>query len=194
MFLTTHPQDAPAGCDAVSGKKNAAMDKEARRCRSNLSILGSGVIVFTVWDLIKPILLWLFVPQTESVASAEPEIPEAAFLMRLSRETLAAVVIGLLMLWFLTVILRLRIGSAAKAEAAGKRKGGAYVIFAFVLLALQVFGMLLTVVNLFRFGLTSQSFMEAAASLLVEAGSMTVTGELALTATKFRKLRRQQAG
>ena len=40
------------------------MERELRRCESNLSILGSGVIVFTIWECLKPLLLSLFAPET----------------------------------------------------------------------------------------------------------------------------------
>ena len=174
--------------------ESANMEREIRRCRSNLSILGSGVTVFTVWELIKPILAGLLVPQTVPASAAAMETPEAAFFLSLPRERLLAIVAGLLVFWVLNILLRFRIGRAARAEAAGKRRGPAYIIFAGMLLVIQALFVALTVASLFRFGLSERSILEAAATLLVEAGSMATLGELAFTAVKLKRLSRQAAG
>ena len=41
------------------------------RFRSNLRILGSGVIVYTLWELLKPLLIGLLIPETEIATAAE---------------------------------------------------------------------------------------------------------------------------
>ena len=164
------------------------METEFRRCRSNLSILGSGVIVFTVWELLKPLLIVLLIPQAETAA------PTNAVVEQLSRGMILAVFFGLVLLFILDLWLRFYVGKSARAEAAGKQKGNAYVVIAFVLLALQSLGFVQTVAQLIRSGLMERAFLETAASLLVELSSAIIMGELAFTAAKFKKLSRLQIG
>ena len=163
------------------------METELRRCRSNLGILGSGVIVFTVWELVKPLLITLLIPQAETVA-AEPAA------LQISVELAVALLFALLAVFVLDVILRFRIGRAARAEAAGRKKGSAYVVFAFVIFGLQALGFLAALVQLLRSGLMGRSALETAASLLVELSSAVIMGELAFTAVKVRKLSKRDIG
>ena len=105
-----------------------------RRCRSNLRILGSGVIVYTLWELLKPLLIGLLIPETDIATAAEyTALPYSA-------GEAVAVLFSLIVVFLLDVILRFRIGRAARAEAAGRRAGSAYVVLAFLL-----FGLLLPV-------------------------------------------------
>ena len=164
------------------------METELRRCRSNLSILGSGVIVFTVWELIRPILISLLVQKTNDAA------PAAVPALDLSPGLIAALGAAILGLAILDIMLRFYIGRAARAEAAGKRKGNAYVAFAFFIFAFQAIGLLVTVVQLFRSGLMEKTVMDTAASLLLEISSTVIMGELAFTAVKVKKLSKLDIG
>jgi len=131
------------------------METELRRWRSNLGSLGSGVIVFTVWELIRPILISLLVQKTSNPAPAAVTVPE------LSPALVIIVIIAVLVLAILNILLRFHIGRAARAEAAGKRKGSAYVVFAFLIFGFQTIGFLITVVQLFRLGLMGNSVLRA---------------------------------
>lgn len=164
------------------------METELRRCRSNLSSLGSGVIVFTAWELIRPILISLLVQETGNAAPAAVKVPE------LSPGLLVFLILAFLVLAVLDIILRFHIGRAARAEAAGKRKGNAYVVFAFLIFGFQTIGFLFTVVQLFRVGLMGNTILDTAASLLVELGSTVIMGELAYTAVKVKKLSKLDIG
>lgn len=158
------------------------METELRRCRSNLSILGSGVIVFTVWELIRPILISLLVQETGNAAPAAVTLPE------LSPGLLASLIMAVLVLGTLDIILRIHIGRAARAEGAGKPRGSAYVVFAFFIFGFQTIGFLAAVIQLLRNGLMEQPILDTAASLLVKLSSTVIMGELAFTAVKVKKL------
>ena len=164
------------------------METELRRCRSNLSILGSGVIVFTVWELIKPILISLLVQQ------ADDPVPEDVPLPDLSPGLIVVLAMAILALVILSVVMRFHIGRAARAEAAGKRKGSAYVVIAFLIFGLQALGCLLTVIQLVRKGLMETDLLDTAASLLVEFSSTVIMGELAFTAVKVKRLSKLDIG
>ena len=153
------------------------METEFRRCRSDLSILGSGVIVFTAWELLKPLLI-------TTVAAEE----------QFSMGMIFAFFFGLFLLFVLDVWLRFYIGKAARAEAAGKQRGNGYMVAAYVFFAFQAVSFVITVAQLFRSGLTEGSVLETAASLLVELSSAIIMGELAFTARKFKKLSKLSIG
>ena len=46
------------------------MDRDLTKARSTLRILGEGVLVYTLWDIIKPFLL-ILLPQAEQETAAE---------------------------------------------------------------------------------------------------------------------------
>ena len=164
------------------------METELRRCRSNLSILGSGVIVFSIWEILKPLLVSLLVQHTEAAA------PSDSLPFGLSPNTIAVLILAALLLAVLSVVLRLCIGLSARAEAAGKRRGKAYVILAFLIFALQVMGFLLMFLPFFLPRQTERALLDTAASLLVELSSTVITGELAFTAARFKKLSKLDIG
>lgn len=164
------------------------METEFRRCRSDLSILGSGVIVFTVWELLKPLLIALLIPR------ADTAVPTGAAAEQFSRGAILAFFFGLLLLFVLDVWLRFYIGKSARAEAAGKQKGNGYMVAAYALFTFQTLSFVITVVQLFRAGLTEGSVLDTAASLLVELSSAIIMGELAFTANKFKKLSKLNIG
>lgn len=164
------------------------METELRRCRSNLGSLGSGVIVFMVWELIRPILISLLAQETSDAAPAAVTLPE------LSQGLFVSLIAAVLVLAVLDIMLRFYIGRAARAEAAGKQKGNAYVVFAFLIFGFQAIGLLVTIIQLFRVGLMGNTILDTVASLLVELSSTIIMGELAFTAVKVKKLSKLDIG
>ena len=173
------------------------MERELRRCESNLSILGSGVIVLTIWEILKPLLLSLFAPETFEATTGSSEASEkiANYLAEhLSKGILAALVLLIFIMAILDIIVRIRIGRSARAEAAGKRRGKAYMILAFFLFAAQALGMIMVVANMIQSGILMSRPLESAATLLVEVSSVVIMGETAFTARKLKRLKKQMAG
>ena len=167
------------------------MERELRRRRSDLRILGSGVIAFNLWTLIKPFLLVLLAPQaldqsTEAPAALPFALPTGNWLIVLSVLILIALPMD--------VVLRFYIGFAARAEGRGKHKGMAYVVMALIICALQVLGMLLTLYQLVMTGILTEDIMSTVAAALLELSAMVIMGELAYTALKVKKLTKQKAG
>ncbi|MBO5555998.1 MAG: hypothetical protein J5927_02330 [Oscillospiraceae bacterium] len=159
------------------------MEKELRRCQSNLRILGDSVIVLTLWEFVKAMLLLLLAPaaQTSAAAAKLPfPLPSGKWLL----------VIGLLILALIPMDIGLRvfIWRSAKAEGSGKPKGKGYMIAAFVLLGFQILGLGQIVVLAVHRNLSSETIT----SLLVEITSAVIMGELAFTALKYKRLCRQK--
>ena len=129
-------------------------------------------------------LLLLFSPATLTTTqtSSTISLPDGKWLIVL--------VILLMALIPMDIVLRIHIGRAARAEGAGKVKGKAYMIFAFVFFGFQLLGLLQTAFLVFQSNLEKT----ASASLLVEITSTVAMGELAFTARKYKRLNRQNAG
>ena len=166
------------------------MEKELRRCRSTLRILGTGVLAFTMWDLIKPFLAALM------VLPEETEITTKELNFDLDPDMIVLLVFALLLLFLLSIGLRIYLGFSARAEGMGKSRGKAYMIIAFVFFLVQL---LLIVIFLFQnivLRRAESSFSETAASALMEFSSAAIMGGLAFTAAKVKRLGRklQRAG
>lgn len=168
------------------------MERELRRCRSNLSILGSGVIAFSVWEIVKPFLIALLVPQVET--DAPTEVPTNTIVDLIPRNILVLLVVAFLILITVYMWLRIHVGRAAKADAAGKRRGKSYVVLAFLLCGVQAIGFIQAVWVAIDSGPKERTILEIIASLLLEGSSLTIMAELAFTARKFRKLNEKRDG
>lgn len=167
--------------------RQEAMDKEYRRCRSDLNLLGSGVIVLTVWELVKSFLVSMLVPDAGKMV----EIPEA---LEGFSDGLIVFFAAIFLVWFFfDIFLRFYIGFAARAEASGKRRGDLYVIFSFVLFTVQLSVLVLGLAQFIASGVLEGSVIETVVSLFVEITSLVITGELAFTAIRFKKLSGQEA-
>ena len=155
------------------------MEKQLRKNRSRLRIFGGGVIAFTLWSLLKPLLLSLMLEPDEPAAPIEVS------------ELSNSVLIFVLVLILLDVLLagtRIFIGLSARAEGRGKPKGKTYVVFAFLIFSIQFLLLIFTVVQLIRGESEDQTVLDAAGALIVEVGSVVTMGETAVTAVRVKKL------
>ena len=166
------------------------METELRRCRSILRILGTGVLAFTMWDLIKPFLATLMVlPDKTEMTTEELNL-------ELESDILVILVLALLLLFLLSIGLRIYLGFSARAEGMGKSHGKVYMGIAFVLFLVQVLLLAIFLFNIIVLKWTESSLPEIAASLLMEFSSTATMGGLAFTAAKVKRLDRelQRAG
>ena len=158
------------------------MEKELRRGRSTLRMLGLGIIVFALWDILKPALAAMLAPAATTEPTGTAEI--TPFMWLIVALLLAYILLGL--------PLRFYVGRAARAEGLGKRKGrGLYVFWSFVILALQLFLLVLSLGSFFGEQASKGAVLEQLAALLVEGGSLLTTAQLGFTALKVRRLERQ---
>lgn len=169
-------------------KAGEHMEKELRRCRSTLQILGAGVIGFALWDVAKFFLVLLMVsPETEGEETGtldqllNGDLPDEALIF----------ILILFALFFLIliagVLLRVRIGRAARAEGLGLPHRS-YVGLAFVFFAFQILLFALAAWSAFYGGDASQTPLQIAATLILELCSLVTMGEVGFTALKVRKL------
>lgn len=155
------------------------METELRRRRINLMALGSGVIAFGVWSILKSFLyIWV-----DSYKFEFPDIPP--------EYVRAATAIAYAMLFSLMLIdlaLRLYIGLSARSVGMGKKKSRAYIILAAIILAASILSWILILVNHTSSQRENQSAMDYYVSLFVEMTSAAVLAEMIYTALRIRKL------
>ena len=159
------------------------MDRDLTKARSTLRILGEGVLVYTLWDIIKPFLL-ILLPQAEQEAAAELPF----HLSEMSVKTVVIFFLTVILSGILYLIFRLYVGLAARAEGLGKVKGRGYVIIAFLLVVMKVSAFVLSV--WLRFKMRVQvDIAEIMAFLTLEISSAVIVFETALTAVRLKRLR-----
>ena len=159
------------------------METELRRRRIELLTLGSGIIAFGVWSVLKTFLYVWVAPLTGELDVAQQY-----------RSLVLAVSYGLIALIVLIDLrLRLYIGLSARKEGVGKRVGKTYIIVAAFVLAVNIVTWIATVF-VYRYQEEQQALMDYIVSLAVDLTSMALMGRLLHNAIRVRQLRRQLEG
>ena len=162
-------------------EKRDSMEVEIRKNRISLVTLGTGIMFFGGWSVVRGILYFWAQP---SYFSDLDEDPESAMLILV----FSWIIIGVILLFDL--FLHIYIGRAARAEGKGEQPKKAYLIFAGVILVINAAAAFFSLNQVITVGLESQSGMEFAASLLMDFTSSGMMAELLVTA---KRLRKQQA-
>ena len=168
----------------------AQLEMELRLSMSIMRMLGTCILAFTVWSLVKPFLTILLILPEQimqgDTAGMSDEIP------KITNRTLAAVIILLLLTFLLLLLaLRLYLGFSARAEGLGKPKGRAYVIIAFVFFAVQAVLFAWALFRIVSGRVADGSVWETVTSQLLETCSLVTMGDMAFTAVRVRKLNRR---
>ena len=144
------------------------MEKELRRKQVTLVTLGTGVILFGVWSVVKSLLYF----RTNLFADLDTQVePELLPYIKLA----TVVIVALFVLADLGI--RLKIGRRARAEGMGRRQKNGYLILA----ALIAFSRLYLC-------------LDYVVSVLVDLSSTVLLAELIITALRVRKLRAMSEG
>ena len=162
------------------------METERRRRQIALSTLGSGVIVFGAWSILKTLLyLWV----TPSAAALPDDIsPEFAHA--------AKIILNMMVGCFLAADmgLRLYLGLSARAESRGRRKSAVYIVLGAVMLLVNLYVMFYTLLNIGQLRLEKQSEIDYYVSLFVDTTSTAMLAELLYNAVRLRQLEKKQEG
>lgn len=152
---------------------------ELRRRRITLMSLGSGVISFGVWSILKT-LLYIYVGVFSLNVNTVPEE------YRQAATNMAYVILAFFMMIGLS--LRLFVGLKARAAGSGKRQRPTYIVVAGLILAWSVLSLLVAVFSRTSGRMENQSVMDYAVSMFVECCSAAMLAELVYTALRVRKL------
>lgn len=161
------------------------METELRRRRIDLMTLGSGVIAFGVWSVVKSILYLMVMPSDFSSLEIDPELRGIAVALGYA---------FVILLIVLTQSLRLYVGLAARAEGRGRKKGPAYIVIVVLILAFDTAVWLILLGDFWSGKLSNQSRLDYVVSTAVDLTSMATLVDLLYTALRVRKLSRELEG
>lgn len=155
------------------------METQMRRCRVTLVTLGTGIILFSAWSIIKTFLL------TYAAASFD-ELDISGPGELLAVKLLYALFVGVFLL--LTVGLRLRVGLSARAEGLGKRKKSGYLILAVLIVLLNLAFNTISLYYAFTQGLGEETAAEFVVGFTIDLTSDVLLIEMLLTVCRLRRL------
>lgn len=164
--------------------QNDSQHVKLRRCQNTLSVVGTGIILFAAWSLVKTFGT-LFVMQSDSgqlriveLRQMTPELTDAEFFLLL----LVTALITLL----LEIVLRVYIGLSAKAEARGSKRRRLYIILA-GFLVLESIGIVATsLMQLVAGGDTDPE--QLVTTIIIETTSLIMIIEMMISAIRIRRL------
>ena len=155
------------------------MEKELRRKQVTLVTLGTGVILFGVWSVVKSLLYF----RTNLFADLDTQVePELLPYIKLA----TVVIVALFVLADLGI--RLKIGRRARAEGMGRRQKSGYLVLAVLIVLFNLAVELFSIYFVVKKGLSGQSYIEYAVSMLVDLSSTVLLIELIVTVLRVRKL------
>ena len=161
------------------------MEHELRRRQVTLVTLGTGVILFGVWSVVKSLLYFRTNLFKDLDTQVEPELLPYIKLF-------TVVIVALFVLADLGI--RLKIGRRARAEGMGRRQKNGYLILAALIVLVNITGDLLGVYYIVKNGVPEQSGLDYVVSVLVDLSSTILLAELIITVLRVRKLRAMSEG
>lgn len=157
------------------------MRKRLRRNQNNLVMIGSGVILFGIWSILKA-LLFLMLDGSNLATEYFERLAQHGVTDR------AQVIALLFLLLLVEQAARLYVGLNARWEGFGRKRGNLYVVVAVLM---SVFHLVSVVIG-FRTGFQYFDYYpEAATSLLMDLTSLVVLLELVNSVRKVRWLSRE---
>ena len=154
------------------------MERELRRQQSKLAASGLAVIAFGIWSVVKGIILMLLgeAPVDIRVLMREVDAPVWAFVL---------VVVLFLIVLNVDLYLRIYVGLSARSEAAGKKKGAAYLVVACIVLTLSI----LSIIALFRSAYTDTSG-DKVVTFVIEVTSLIALLNMIVASVRVKKIRK----
>ena len=149
------------------------MGAKIRRTQDNLYVLGTSVIVFGMWNLLK-FTIYFFVSSDEF----KKETGDEKFF------------IAVILLWsmlFISFLLRCVIGFSARAEGKGKRKSVFYLVLAGIIAL--VYCTLIAFETAYFIAEHNQIFTSIV-TLIIDVTSLVFLIELMVNSIRIRKLRK----
>ena len=165
-----------------------------RRDENTLTVVGSGVILFGVWTVVKMVLQEInrFPEFMAELGVDELGFEETGLAdMRLDPKLLATVVAFtvVIIVFLMDLALRVFVGLSARAEGRGRPQGRLYLILAGLLLVLSGLSFVLYVITYFSH---SEYVVDADAAILVELTSFITLLQMIISAVRVRRARRME--
>ena len=155
------------------------MEKKLRRSQVSLVTLEAGVILFGLWSVIKSLLYF----RTGLFDDLDTQVePEQLLFVKLVTVAFVALIV------FADLGFRLKIGLRARAEGMGRRQKSGYLVLAALIVLFNLAVELFSIYFVVKKGLSGQSYIEYAVSMLVDLSSTVLLIELIVTVLRVRKL------
>ena len=166
------------------------MEKKLRKYESNLIASGFATVLFGIW-LVAKALLGAFLITSNNQAADTLDIPSEVLETNSDAFGLIMIVliVAVMAILLVGVLIRIYIGRSADADAKGrKKKGWAYVVWAIILAAGDIYGIINTWMTVSRINLVSTLF-----SSLLDIASLVALIDLIISAIYVKKLRKALA-
>jgi len=165
-----------------------------RRDENTLTVVGSGVILFGVWTVVKMVLQEInrFPEFMAELGVDELGFEETGLAdMGLDPKLLATVVAFtvVIIVFLMDLALRVFVGLSARAEGRGRPQGRLYLILAGLLLVLSGLSFVSYVITYFSH---SEYVVDADAAILVELTSFITLLQMIISAVRVRRARRME--
>lgn len=164
--------------------QNDSQHVKLRRCQNTLSVVGTGIILFAAWSLVKTIGT-LFVLQDDSGQPKIVEMRQKAAALTDAEFYLLVLAMALIIM-SLEVILRIYVGLSAKAEARGSKRRPLYLIMAGILV-LESIGVLVTSLTDLFAG-HEEDPRQVLTTVIIESTSLIMIIEMIVAAVQIRHL------
>lgn len=149
------------------------MEAKIRRTEDNLFVLGTSVIAFGLWNLIKFTVYFFF--NSDDLKQA---VDEKYFMFS---------VIVVWVIFFISFLLRCFIGLSARAEGKGKRKSVLYLVFTGIIMLVYSF---LIIFEAVYFMVQFEHIFTMIVTLIIDVTSLVFLIELMINSIRIRKLRK----
>lgn len=166
------------------------MERELRRNQNLLYCVGTGVIMFGLWNVIKGIVT-IFLQKDELIlvfeTVKESLTPDKADYF-VSTFTIVCIIIGIII--GVLLLMHICVGLSARKEGMGRRKKDrvAYLVVAVILMVLTAAAVVLEILTLFK---SPEGLLDEIVTVIVDVTSLVVIIELIVTGIKVRKLKRK---
>ncbi|MCR5653137.1 MAG: hypothetical protein K6F88_04980 [Ruminococcus sp.] len=150
------------------------MEAKIRRTQDNLFVLGTSVIAFGLWNLIKFTVYFFF--NSDDIKQA---VDEKYFIFS---------IIVTWVMFFISFLLRCFIGISARAEGKGKRKSVLYLVFTGIIMSVYF---LIIVFETFFFIFQLEHIFTMVVTLIIDITSFMFLLELMINSIRIRHLRRE---
>ena len=157
------------------------MQETLRRNQDTLFIIGTGVIAFGFWSVIKTCLYSAFQTEEALGGAPDPSVQAASY-------------IGTALFLAVDLCIRLYIGLSARAMGRDKKQGSAFIVLAALLAAFSA-AIFVVIVLVLKTGLVRLEDMgvDLLISLVVEFTSVATLLDLVFSAVRVKRLKKTLA-
>ena len=160
------------------------MEREIRRNQNNLIILGTGVLAFAVWTVVRSLIQYMLQStEIKNLVSGMVAEDQVNWVM-------TVIVIIIVVTLAVDLILRMIVGFSARAEGKGKKKRLGYLVAAVILIVVHVLNISQYIMLVIA---DTEQIMECIIGAIIEVTSVITLLQLIIASVRFKKLTAQKS-